>query len=150
MKTAEKITCHLCGKEQELYFWDTLNDILKLTGLCHTCHFWIHLAYKLYNTSNHDVLVDQDYNILWPTKYEGKLSNSSKGFGGSWMKGVWDDGYTLVHDNWWTNGDVPKHLRYLFKPNGKSVWLSTEEAYAEINGQTYTKPEEEEFDDLPF
>jgi hypothetical protein len=101
-----KIICKYCGKEEDIDHWvPETKAALENEGCCFSCHHW-KTQYELDKTERGEhgyAIINGTHYVLLPhTDVE-----LFKGYGGRKFMFKFNDGYEIMCDNVWCQGDIP-------------------------------------------
>ena len=117
------VKCRSCGYVE--LPWERNGEVTP--DICGRCDFWMKLTEK-YRTRNDSFVCNGTHYTIgqeFPRDARG-----FRGFGGAPHLILFDDGRQIFSTNVWTQGDVPKSLRYLARDNAEFVCDSDDEKIA--------------------
>lgn len=105
--TTETIICTHCGKEQELFFNESLSKQLKDREICHSCKYWFDII-DAYQKDDYKVaVVNGAVFAVCPRKDTNTKYN---GFGGREFKIRFNDGKVIETNNLWNGSKIPENF----------------------------------------
>lgn len=108
----ETIKCHICGKEETLYWNLSTNKELVEHQMCFTCNHWRgHFERNL----DKSVRVKNIHYMILPDEHNKRFS----GFGGSLFKIRFHDGTIKETRNLWCQGHISEQWRNKLPDNAE-------------------------------
>lgn len=122
--TKQYVNCQWCGKNEELHWYEAVNEYLIETGLCFDCGFW--LGYILCADTDYTkdgqriARINHQHYVICPDNPRPGLGS---GYGGRKITLRFLDGTEVTTRNLWSQGEIPELFRDQLPDNAE--WLSS-------------------------